>query len=99
MPTKEELQEKLNAAYEDVDRLTEALKSACHPAALSDAYNKLSAVVEEKTRLEARIEIYEEALQAMTLRIKMMIHVNKEPPMTPTEAVKRWGYETGNHEV
>jgi len=99
MPTKEELQDKLNAAYEDVDRLTDTLKSMCHASALSDAHNKLTRVVEEKEQLQARIEIYEEALQSMALRIKMMIQLNKNPLMTPSEAIKRWGYETGNHEV
>lgn len=99
MPTKEELQDKLNAAYEDVDRLTEMLKKACHPGALSDAYNKLSRVVDEKKTLQARCEIYEEALQAMTLRIKMMHAMQKPAPATPTEMVERYGFEIGTHKA
>ena len=94
MSTKEELQDKLNAAYEDIDRLSSIAKHSCSSAALSDAYNKLSKVAEEKKRLEARCEIYEEALQSMTLRIKMLQHLHKDPPMTPSEAAKRWGIET-----
>lgn len=106
MPTKEALQreldmvnEHLTSTLEKLDAFTKGASQMCHASALSDAYNKLSRVVDEKKTLQARCEIYEEALQAMTLRIKMMHAMQKPAPATPTEMVERYGFEIGTHKA